>query len=141
MVTLGLEDFEDNNQKSVLYYANKKNQRKRITIADDLYEQVIDFKHFKIENGRYHERSLTTSAGRTLAGHFEFDLTRSKLQKKFSKEFKKLIPDLKLKPKDIRMSSISNEMRDHGIYRASSLGMHSTIRTTREHYIREAQNF
>ena len=30
-------------------------------------------------------------------------------------------------------------MRDHGIYRASSLGMHSTIKTTREHYRREAQ--
>ena len=38
MVTLRFEDFEDSNQKSVLYYANKKNQRKRITITDDLYE-------------------------------------------------------------------------------------------------------
>ena len=145
MVTLRFEDFEDNNnnnnQKSVLYYANKKNQRKRITIADDLYDQVIDFKNFKIENGKYHERSLTTSTGKTLTGHFVFDLTRSKLQKKFSRKFKKLIPGLKLRPKDIRMSSISNEMRDHGIYRASSLGMHATIRTTREHYIREAQEF
>ena len=34
------------------------------------------------------------------------------------------------------MSSISNEMRDYGIHTASSLGMHSTIKTTREHYIR-----
>ena len=142
MVTLRFEDFEDNNnQKSVLYYANKKNQRKRITIADDLYDQVIDFKNFKIENGKYHERSLTTSTGKTLTGNFVFDLTRSKLQKKFSRKFKKLIPGLKLRPKDIRMSSISNEMRDHGIYRASSLGRHATIRTTREHYIREAQEF
>ena len=58
MVTLRFEDFEDNdNQKSVLYYANKMNQRKRITIADDLYDQVVYFKNFKIENGKYHERS------------------------------------------------------------------------------------
>ena len=76
-----------------------------------------------------------------MTGHFVFDLTRSKLQKKFSRKFKKLIPGLKLRPKDIRMSSISNEMRDHRIYRASSLGMHATIRTTRENYIREAQEF
>ena len=76
-----------------------------------------------------------------MTGHFEFDLTSSKLQKKFSRKFKKLIPGLQLRPKDIRMSSISNEMRDHGIYRASSLGMHSTIKTTREHYTREAQEF
>ena len=141
MVTLRFEDFEDNNQKSVLYYTNKKNKKKRITIADDLFEQIIYFKIFKIENGRYHERSLTTSTGNTLTGHFEFDLTRSKLRKKFSRKFKKLIPVLQLRPKDIRMSSISNEMRDHWIYRASSLGMHSTIKTTREHYTREAQEF
>ena len=94
MVTLRFEDFEDNNQKSLLYYANKKNQRKRITIADDICEQVVDFKNFKIENGRYHERSLTTSTGKTLTGQFVFDLTRSKLQKKFSRKFKKLIPGL-----------------------------------------------
>ena len=76
-----------------------------------------------------------------MTGHFVFDLTRSKLQKKLSRKLKKLIPGLQLRPKDIRMSSISNEMRDHGIYRASSLGMHSMIKTAREHYIREAQEF
>ena len=32
-------------------------------------------------------------------------------------------------------------MRDCGIYRASFLGMHSTLRSTREHYIWEAQEF
>ena len=65
MVTLRFEDFLDNNnQKSLLYYANKKNQRKRVTITDDLYDQVIDFKNFKIENGKYHERSLNTSTGK-----------------------------------------------------------------------------
>ena len=76
MVALRFENFEDNNQKSVLYYANKKNQRKRVTIADDIYKQVIDLKNFKIENGSYHERSLTTSTGKTLTGHFVYDLTR-----------------------------------------------------------------
>ena len=76
MVTLRLEDFEDNNQKSVLYYANKKNQSKRIIIADNLYEQAIDSKNFKVENRRYNERSFTTSTRKTLTGHFVFDLTR-----------------------------------------------------------------
>ena len=76
-----------------------------------------------------------------MTGNFVFDLTRSKLQKKFSRKFKKPIPGQKLWSKDVRMSSISNEMRDHGIYRASSLGMHSAIKTTREHYIKEAKEF
>ena len=140
MVTLRFEDFKDHSQKSVLYHSKKKNQRKWITITDDLYDRVIDFKIFKIENGEYHERSLTNSTGK----HWQdilFNLAKSKLRKKLSRKFKKLVPGLKLRPKDIRMPSISNEMRDHVIYRASSLGMHSTIRTTREHYIREAKEF
>ena len=48
MVTLRFEDFEDNNQKSVLYYAKKKNQRKKITITDDIYEQVIKLQKLRL---------------------------------------------------------------------------------------------
>ena len=44
-----------------------------------------------------------------------FDLTRSKLQKKFSRKFAMLIRDMKSRPKDIRMLSISNEFREHRI--------------------------
>ena len=43
MVTLRFEDFVYIN-KNLLYFANKKNQSKIMTIADDLYDQVIDFK-------------------------------------------------------------------------------------------------
>ena len=65
MVTFFCEDFDNNNnQKSVLYYANRKNQRKRIIIADDLHEQVNKFKKIKIKNGRYHGRRFTTSTGK-----------------------------------------------------------------------------
>ena len=38
MFTLRFEDFEDKDgQKSVLYYANKKNQRKEFTISEEIY--------------------------------------------------------------------------------------------------------
>ena len=79
----------------------------------------------KVNNGTYQIRLFTTPTGKTITGHFVFDLTRSKLQKKFSRKFAKLIPDMKSRPKDIRMSYISNEFWEYGIQRASSLGLHT----------------
>ena len=95
----------------------------------------------KVNNGTYQIRSFQVPTGKTISGHFVFDLTRSKLQKKFSSLFAKLIPDMKSRPKDIRMSSISNKFREHGIQRASSLGLHTLVKTTREHYTRIEKNF
>ena len=38
MLTLSFEDFEDKDgQNSVLYYTNKKNQRKKFTISEEFY--------------------------------------------------------------------------------------------------------
>ena len=86
-----------------------------MTIADDLYDQVIDFKKFKIENQKYYKRCLTNSTEKTLGRHFTFDLARLKPRKKFSRKLKKIILGLKFLAKDIRMSSISNEMLHPGI--------------------------
>ena len=95
----------------------------------------------KVNFGTYQIKSFTTPTGKTIIGHFVFDLTRSKLQKKISRKFAKLIPDMKSRPKDIRMSSISNEFREHGIQRASSLELHTLVKTTQEHYTRIAKDF
>ena len=143
ILTLRFEDFEDfeDNQKSVFYYANKKNQRKKFTISDELYDQVMEFKEHKISNGTYNEKVFITPTGKSTKGHFVFDLTRSMLQKKFSRKFAKLIPGLKSRPKDIRMSSISNKFREHGIQRAASLGQHTSIKTTQKHYTRAVKDF
>ena len=51
-----------------------------------------------------------------------------------------MFPNLKLRPKDIRMLSIRNEMKEFGIHRAASLGQHTTIATTKKHYIRTGVN-
>ena len=99
------------------------------------------FKNLKVNNGKYEVRSYTTPTGKLITGNFVFDLTRSKLQKKFSRKFAKLIPGLKSRPKDIRMRSISNEFREHGIHKASSLGLHTSVRTTQQHYTRIAKDF
>ena len=117
MLTLRFEDFEDKNaQKTVLYYASIKNQKKRFTISEELYNQVMMFKKTKVNNGKYEVRSYTTPTG-------------------------KLITGLKSRPKDIRMSSISNEFREHGIQKASSLGLHTSVKTTQQHYTRIAKDF
>ena len=54
MLILRFEDFEDkDDQKSLYYYTNKKNQRKKFTTSNDLYEQVIEFKELNISQGTY----------------------------------------------------------------------------------------
>ena len=142
MLTLRFEDFEDKDgQKSVYYYANKKNQRNKFTISNDLYDKVMEYKEMKISQGTYKEKIFITPTGKSIKGHFVFDLTRSILQKKFSRKFAKLVPGLKSRPKDIRMSSISNEFKEHGIHKAASLGQHTSIKTTKKHYTRVLKDF
>ena len=53
----------------------------------------------KVSTEKYEVRSYTTSNGKLITGHFVFDLTRSKLQKKISRKFKKLILGLKSRQK------------------------------------------
>ena len=92
ILTLRFEDFEvKDDQKSVYNYTNKKNQRRKFIISNDLYEQVMEFKEMKINQDTYNEKTFIIPTGKSVKGHFVFDLTRSKLQKKISRKFAKLI--------------------------------------------------
>ena len=95
----------------------------------------------KVNNGKYEVRSYTTPNGKSITGHFVLDQIRSKLQKRFSRKIAKLIPDLKPRPKDIKMSSISKEFRENGVHKAFSLGLHTSVKTTQQHYTRIAKDF
>ena len=142
MLTLRLKIFEDkDDQKSVYYYTNKKNQRRKFILSNDLYEQVIEFKEMKISQNTYNEKTFITPTVKSIKGNFVFDLTRSKLQKKFLRKFAKLVPCLKSRLKDIRMSSTSNEYWEQGIQRAASLGHHTSIKTTQKHYTKAVKDF
>ena len=99
--------FEDKDiQKSAFNYANLKNLRKNFTISDEHYNQVMKFKEHKISNNTYKEKTFINPTGKSIKGHFVFDLTRSIHQKKFSWKFAKIVSGLKFRSKDIRMSSI-----------------------------------
>ena len=39
------------------------------------------------------------------------------------------------------MSSISNELREHEIHRAFSLGLHTSVKTIQEHHTRIVKDF
>ena len=39
------------------------------------------------------------------------------------------------------MSSISNEFQEHRIQRESSIGLHTSVKKTQEHYTRIAKDF
>ena len=68
---LRFENFEDKEgQKFVLYYENKKNQRKKFTISEELYTQVMNFKEMKVNNGTYQIGSFTTPTGKTITDDF-----------------------------------------------------------------------
>ena len=101
----------------------------------------MEFKEHKISNNTYKVNTFITHTGKSIKSHFAFDLTRSILQKMLSRKFAKIIPSLKSRPKDIRMLSISNEFREHGIQRAVSLRQFTSIKTTQKHYTRAVKDF
>ena len=43
----------------------------------------------KISQDTYNEKTFITPTGKSIKGHFVFDLTRSKLQKKFQESLQK----------------------------------------------------
>ena len=70
MLTLRFEGFEDkDNQKSVYYYANKKNQGNKITISNYLYDRVMEFKEMKISQGTYTKKMIITPTGKSIKGY------------------------------------------------------------------------
>ena len=109
-----------------LLLCKQENQWKKFTIPNDIYKQVMEFKEM-ITQDTYNEKTFISPTGKSIKGHFVFHLTRSILQKKFSRKFAKLIPGLKSRPKDIRTPSISNIFREHVIQRVASLGWHTFL--------------
>ena len=71
MLTLRYEDFEDIDNQKVVYCFAKKELKKVISISDELNNQVIELKKFKLNLDKYKERSFTTPTGRVIEGHFD----------------------------------------------------------------------
>ena len=67
MLTIRFEDFEfTNNHATINYYSNKKNQRKKFTIPDVLYNKVIEFKSIKERQGNILRKQLQHQQERKL---------------------------------------------------------------------------
>ena len=119
MLTLRFEDFEDKDgQKFVIVYCKLEESKEEVIISEELYTQFMNFKEKKVNNGTYQIRSFTTPTGKTITGHLVLDLTRSKLQKKISRKFAKLIPDINQDQKTsechlFQMSLGSMEFKGH----------------------------
>ena len=58
------------------------------------------------------KKSFVTPTNKEIVDHFVIGLTKYLFKKKLSRKLKRLFWDLKSRPKDVRMSSISNEMKD-----------------------------
>ena len=140
LLKLRFEDFEDKDGKICIVLCKQEEPKEEVqylwSTLSTCYELLSDEgKQWNISNkiiyNSHWEKKL----------QFFFNLTRSKLQKKISRKFAMLIPDMKSKPKNIRMSSISNEFKDYKIQRSSSLELHTSAKTTQVFYIRILKDF
>jgi hypothetical protein len=101
----------------------------------------MNLKVLKLKRNELNEiEERKTSNRKILKGPFVFDLSRKRLASKFKDNFSKLIPGIKIRAKDIRMSSLTDERKEHGLTRASSLAHHTNSKMTLRHYIRGAKN-
>ena len=125
MITIRFEDFElKSNQIVINYYSNSKSQMKVLTIPDDLYSKAIEFKSNKEWQRKFIYKTVITLTAKRIIEHFIFYLTMSQFEKKFSMKFKWIFTNQKLRPKNVRISSISNKLKDFGIHSCVTLLAH-----------------
>ena len=75
--------------KSLFINFQTRKSKKKFTILDDLYDQVMQFIEYKINSNTYTEKTFVTPTDKLINGYFVYDLTRSTLQKKLTRKFVK----------------------------------------------------
>ena len=58
MLTYDKKNFEDKDNQKCVYYSNKKSQRNKFAILNDLFDRIIVFRELKISKGTYKKRYL-----------------------------------------------------------------------------------
>ena len=93
-----------------------------------MFNKIVKFKVLKrVKQSILRSRYKTNC--KKVIGHFIFNLTKSQLEKKLFSKFKRMLLNLKLKPREIIVSLISNEMIKFRIHREESLDWLTIIST------------
>jgi hypothetical protein len=139
---LRFEDVqESNNQRTIKIYRSKKDRHQHFGISKLLFEEIMNHKKELTAGGRYISTTRLTTRGERITGHFIFEFTKDTLSKRFVNGFGGILTDIKLRPKDLRISSISDRNTHGSLIEAAALADHRTTRITREHYTRAAVAF
>ena len=138
--------FEDvnivNNNYSFKIYRSKTDRFQSFSISKELYDDVKSYMKNLIETNKYSEEIRMNDKGRKIKGHFLFNKGISSVTKKFDAAYKKLFANRsKIRPKDIRVSAISDTNKNKTLTEAATLANHKSIKITRDHYLREATTF
>ena len=139
MLMIRFKVLESTNNQTTINTIQIKKSKKSLLFQMIFTIKLLNSKILKRNKESIYQKTVTTPTGKKIVGHFIFNLTKYRFEKKFSRKFKRMFPNLKLRPKDIRISSLSNEMKEFEIHREASLGQH-TITTTKRHYTRTGVN-
>ena len=133
--------FEDIIQQDREYvaqvYRSKTNEKQSIQISKELYDEVMEFKQWKIDNKKYELDSKMTPRNIQLpSGHYIVTIGPRALNDRFRCNFNLDLEGFTIRPKDLRVSAISATNQQSGIASAAKLANHKNIKTTKAHYIR-----
>lgn len=131
----------ENKNWSIQIYRSKRDSFQTIAIPQSLYNEIIDHKHSLEAVDKYKEETRCTTRDDNITGHFLFDVNRSNLERKFTSGFGGVIDDVKIRPKDLRISSISHKNTHGTLAEAAALADHKNTRVTSNHYTRAALEF
>ena len=136
---LKFEDVLSNNKQMLIkVYKSKKDRTQQLTISKELYNEIMSYKQYLNDKNKYVESNRKTSKGDMITGHFMFNNSRNVIGNKFKSCFGGLIPDFKLRPKDMRIAAISDRNIHGSLIEAAALADHRNTAITTGHYTRSA---
>jgi len=132
--------FEDvtfiDDEYKINIHRSKTHEEQLMTVDIELYDEIMDYKEMKRAKGKlkYDERKI--SGGTILSGHFIIDIKPRALRKRFNNNFGGVLDTFNMRPKDLRMSSISTVNKEEGTTMAAKFANHKGKGVTRKHYIK-----
>ena len=123
----------------LIYIGPKLMRNSRFQISKELYDEVMEFKQWKIDNKKYElDTKISPRNIQLPLGHYIISIGTRALQDRFKCNFNLGIQDFNIRPKDLRVSAASATNQQSGIASAAKLANHKNIETTKEYYVRSA---
>ena len=138
--------FEDINMENgiptIKVYRAKTNRTQSFSISQELLAELNEYKEYLISKNLFIESTRKSNKNLPFTGHFLFQGGKNAVYKEFSSKLNSNLRNNKaIRPKDLRISAISNVNTYGSLTQAATLANHRDTRITREHYTRAAIAF